>query len=118
MEDGGLGLHHLESKAQAHLIATFIQTAAGKIIQISVFYSWLYRYHVYEETHLPDPGYTPHYYKNFFQEIKKVKEDSPLNPICMTIREVDQKARWRSPPARLRIGSQRFAWQKVTEPVG
>jgi hypothetical protein len=81
VEDGGLGLHHLESKAQAHLIATFIQTAAGKRFQTSLFHAWLYRYHVQGETHLPDPGFTPYYDQKFFQEIKKVKEDSPLNPI-------------------------------------
>ena len=87
VEDGGLGLHHLESKAQAHLIATFIQTAAGKRFQTSLFHAWLYRYHVQGETHLPDPGFTPYYDQKFFQEIKKVKEDSPLNPMYMTVKE-------------------------------
>ena len=87
VEDGGLGLHHLESKAKTHLIATFIQTAAGKRFQTSTFHSWLYRYHVLGETHLPDPGYTPYYNQHFFLEIKKVKEESPLNPLFMTIKE-------------------------------
>ena len=85
--DGGLGLHHLESKALAHLIASFIQTAAGKRFQTSLFHTWLYRYHVLGETDLPDPGYTPYYSQKFFQEIRKVQEDSPLNPIYMTIKE-------------------------------
>ena len=36
---------------------------------------------------MPDPGFTPYYDKNFFQEIKKVNDDSPLNPSYMTIKD-------------------------------
>ena len=39
VEDGGLGLHHVQSKAQAHLISTFIQTAAGTNFLQSTFHS-------------------------------------------------------------------------------
>ena len=126
IEDGGLGLHHLESKAKAHLIATFIQTAAGKRFQTSTFHSWLYRYHVLGETHLPDPGYTPYYNQHFFLEIKKVKEDSPLNPLFMTIkewyrylveknvtrREVDQEGRTEIIPCKVEERNHEVFWSE------
>ena len=35
--DGGLGLQHLKSKALAHLMATFLQTACNKNFQQSLF---------------------------------------------------------------------------------
>ena len=37
VEEGGLGLHHLKSKAQANLIYTFMQTARNKCFQGSLF---------------------------------------------------------------------------------
>ena len=87
VKDGGLGLHHLQSKSQAHLIATFLQTASGRRFQQSLFHSWLYRYHVDGQTDLPNPGFTPYYNIKFFQLIKEVKEKSPLNPTLMSINE-------------------------------
>ena len=41
VEQGGLGLHHIHSKALANLISTFIQTACNKNFQNSLFHSWL-----------------------------------------------------------------------------
>ena len=87
VHDGGLGLHHVQSKAQAHLISTFLQTASGKRFNISIFHSWLYRYHVLGETNLPDPGYTPYYDVKFFKLIKDVKDNTPLNPLYMSVKE-------------------------------
>ena len=87
VEEGGLGLHHVESKALAHLIATFLQTASGSRFQLSLFHSIMYRYHVEEEAHLPDPGYTPYYTEKFFKIIKNVRQNTPLNPLNMTIKE-------------------------------
>ena len=51
VEEGGLELHHVQSKAQAHLISTSIQTAASKRFRTSLYHSWLFRFHV-------DPDYT------------------------------------------------------------
>ena len=87
MEQGGLGLHHVESKAMAHLISTFLQTAANSRFIQSMFHNYLYRYHVLGEVDLPDPGYTPYYNHSFFSIIKKVENDTPLNPVSMTIKE-------------------------------
>ena len=87
VEEGGLGLHHIQSKALANLISTFIQTACSKRFQRSQFHSLLYRYHVDSETDLPDPGFPPYYDQNFFKIIKEVKDKTPLNPIYMTVKE-------------------------------
>ena len=87
VEEGGLGLHHIQSKALANLISTFMQTACSKRFQNSLFHSWLYRYHVESDTRLPDPGYTQYYDKDFFDSIKEVRDKSPLNPIYMSVKE-------------------------------
>ena len=47
----------------------------------------MYQYHIEDRHDLPDPGYTPYYDKNFFQVIKEVKENSPLNPLFMSVKE-------------------------------
>ena len=58
VEEGGLGLLLVQSKAQAHLIATFLQTASTRF-RISLFHSWMFRFHIEGDTSLPGPGYTP-----------------------------------------------------------
>ena len=60
IEEGGHGLHHIQSKAIANLISTFIQT--NKTFQKSLFHSWLYRYHVDAEEDLSNPGYTSQFF--------------------------------------------------------
>ena len=87
VEEGGLGLLHVQSKAQAHLIATFLQTAASSMYRGSLFHSWLFRYHVLRETSLPDPGFTPYYDRNFFDLIKFAKDKTPLNPVHMSVKQ-------------------------------
>ena len=87
VDEGGLGLHHLKSKALANLISTFIQTAKNTNFQSSLFHSCLYSYHVEADTSLPNPGFTPYYDAEFFEIIKKIKNNTPLNPIHMTVKE-------------------------------
>ena len=87
VDEGGLGLFHIQSKAQAHLVATFLQTAANSKYNLSLFHSWLYRFHVLGESELPNPGFTPYYDQKFFDIIKFVKENTPLNPIYMSMKE-------------------------------
>ena len=43
VEEGGLGLHHVQSKAMASLISTFLQTAANPGFQQSLYHSLVYR---------------------------------------------------------------------------
>jgi hypothetical protein len=52
-----------------------------------LFHNYLYRFHVLDEVELPNPGFTPYYNQNFFSIIKKVKNNTPLNPVNMTIKE-------------------------------
>ena len=79
--------HHVLSKSMAHLISTFLQTACNSRFQQSLFHSWLYKFHVEEQTNLPDPGYPPFYDKHFFNIIKEVKNNTPLNPVHMSVKE-------------------------------
>ena len=87
-EQGGLGLHHVQSKATAHLISTFLQTAANPRFISSQFHAVLFRYHVLEEVEeFPNPGFTPYYTEDFFNIIKKVHQKTPLNPVMMSINQ-------------------------------
>ena len=87
VDEGGLGLHHLKSKALANLISTLIHTAKNTRFQSSLFHSWLYSYHVEADTSLPNPGFTPYYDAEFFDIFKKIKNNTPLNPIHMDVKE-------------------------------
>ena len=87
LEEGGLGLHHVQSKAQAHLIATFLQTAASKRFRNSLFHSWMFRFHVEGDTSLPDPGFTSYYNQKFFNIIKFVQDKTPLNQFYMSVKQ-------------------------------
>ena len=87
VEKGGLGLHHVASKAKANLITTFLQTATGNTFQTSLYHSWLFRYHVMGEEGLPNPGVPPFYSVNFFDVIRQVQDNSPLNPVYMSVKQ-------------------------------
>ena len=126
VEEGGLGMFHVQSKSLAHLISTFMQTAASTRFRASLFHSWLFRFHVLGDTSLPDPGYTPYYDRKFFDLIKYVKEKTPLNPIYMSVREwyrlileknvtrreVDQDGRTEMIPCRVEERNPEVAWEE------
>ena len=84
---GGLGVHHVQLKAQAALIRTFLETAANSTFRTSLFHSILYRYHVLAETSLPNPGFPPFYSQDFFAKIRKVHLETPLNVSKMSEKE-------------------------------
>ena len=86
-DEGGLGLHHVQSKSMANLVSTFLQTAANSRFDKSLFHTVLYRYHVLGDTSLANPGYTPYYNVKFFNIIREVKEKTPLNPIQMSVKQ-------------------------------
>ena len=124
VQDGGLGLQHVRCKALAHLISTFLLTAANRNYQQSLYSSWLYRYHVEGDTSLPDPGFPPYYTPAFFKIIRDVKENSSLNPIWLTVkqwysylleklvtmREVDQDGRQELVPNRIEESFPTIQW--------
>ena len=81
---GGLGMHHVKFKALAALTRTFLETACNPKFQQSLFHSNLYRYHILQDVSLPDPGFPPFYSKEFFQKIRDVHAETPLNIMRMT----------------------------------
>ena len=84
---GGLGILNVKLKAQAGLIKSFLETAVNIKFRESLYHNILYRYHVLEETSLPNPGIPPFYSKDFFDKIRQVHLESPLNVCKMTEKE-------------------------------
>ena len=84
---GGLGVHHVQLKAQAGLVRTFLETARNPVFRGSLFHSVLFRYHVLGETSLPNPGFPPYYSPEFFAKIRKVHLETPLNVSTMSEKE-------------------------------
>ena len=69
---GGLGVTSVKHKALAILIKTFLETAAIPKFRHSLLHTSLYRFHVLEDSSIPDPGYLPYYPPSFFNTIKYV----------------------------------------------
>ena len=44
----------------------------------------MFRYHILDDTSIPDPGYLPYYPASFFQLIKHVHLETPLNILTMS----------------------------------
>ena len=126
VRQGGLGLIHIESICKAKLITVFIQTAANPRFMESLLHNYLYRYHSLEEHNLPNPGYPPYYSETFFNSIKKVKNETTLNPVHMTMkqwyrylleenvtmRDVDEEVRKELVPCRIEQGDPNINWNE------
>ena len=87
VEEDGLGLHHLQSKALASLITTFLQTSANPSFQQSLYHSLLYRHHCLQDNSVPDIELPPYYSQHFFNTIREVIECSPLNTVRMSVKD-------------------------------
>ena len=72
--DGGLGLFHIESRAKAALIATFLQTAANPSFQRDFYHNTLLRHYVLEEP-IAAPSIPPHFRGEFFPNIRALREE-------------------------------------------
>ena len=119
-EEGGLGLHHVQSKALAGLITTFLQTAANPRFQTSLYHSLLYRRFCLLDDTVPELQPPPYYSMAFFNIIKDVLVNSPLNPIQLSFKQwyrhllekhllwkkLMMKAEWLLKEAKLRRGFQ------------
>ena len=81
---GGLGVTSVKFKALAILIKTFLETAAVPKFRHSLLHTNLFRYHVLEDSSMPDPGYLPYYPPSFFNTIKYVHKETPLNILSMS----------------------------------
>ena len=82
---GGLGVLSPKFRALTCLIRSFLETAANPKFRRNLYHDHLFRYHILNENDLPDPGFPPYYSPDFFSTIRRVKEESPLNVITMTI---------------------------------
>ena len=80
---GGLGVSSVKFKAMAALIQTFMETSANLKFRNSLLHSAMYRYHVLSDTSIPNPGYLPCYPASFFDTIRRVHQDTPLNVTTM-----------------------------------
>ena len=96
---GGLGVLNVKLKAQAGLIKTFLETSGGTKFRPSLYHSTLFRYHVLGDTSLPNPGIPPFYSRDFFDKIRQVHQETPLNVLNMSGIDFWLK---RSSPLRLR----------------
>ena len=84
---GGLGVLNVKLKAQAGLIKTFLETSGGTKFRPSLYHSTLFRYHVLGDTSLPNPGIPPFYSRDFFDKIRQVHQETPLNVLNMSEKE-------------------------------
>ena len=85
--EGGLGLHHVQSKAQASLISTFLQTALNPSFQSSLYHTLLYKRFCLLDNTVPELEPPPYYPIEFFNTIRDVVENTPLNPVQMSVKE-------------------------------
>ena len=81
---GGLGVTSVKFKAQAILIKTFLETAAIPNFRHSLLHSNLFKFHVLGDSSIPDLGYLPYYQPSFFNTIKYVHDETPLNVLSMS----------------------------------
>ena len=82
--DGGLGLHHVKTKALAGLIRSFLETACMPQFRQSLYHQLLFRYYVLEDRLIHDPGLPPFYSREFFDTIKQVYTSDGLKVTKMS----------------------------------
>ena len=76
VSEGGLGVYNVKMRAMAMLLHTFLSQAISPLFKSNMYYTTLYRWHVLEERHLPNPGRPPFYSSTFFSIIKDVKDNT------------------------------------------
>ena len=84
---GGLGVHHIKSKALAILIRSFLETAISPKFIRNQYQHALFRWHVLGDTSMKDPGTTPYYSAELFSEIKNVVQGGVLNVANMSTKQ-------------------------------
>ena len=80
-EDGGLGLLHVQSRAEAHLLWTFLETAGNPNFKCSDLNMALLRQKVLGEVGQRATA-GPYYNDNFFKMLVSLKEKSGIEDIC------------------------------------
>ena len=87
VELGGLGVHCVKTRAMAMLIHTFLSQAISPMFTGNQYHKYLYKWHVLQETDIPNPGRPPYYSSTSFELIKDVKENTPLNVAWVTVKQ-------------------------------
>ena len=87
VSEGGLGVYNVKMRAMAMLLHTFLSQAISPLFKSNMYYTTLYRWHVLEERHLPNPGRPPYYSSTFFSIIKDVKDNTPLNVAHLSVKQ-------------------------------
>ena len=72
IEDGGLGVSHVQYRARAALIITFLQTAIKPEFQRNFYHNTLYRVNILGEQ-IQAPQIPPNFQGNFFPTIRKLR---------------------------------------------
>ena len=83
-QKGGLNLIHIKYRAMAELIKTFLDTAINPIFRRNIYHQALYDWHVEEIRSIPNPGTSPYYSEELFEEIKSLKSEGLLRLSSMT----------------------------------
>ena len=86
IEDGGLGLIDIQTRARAALLSTFLQTAIGKNFTSNHYHNYLYRHYALGEN-FQRPDIPPNFSGDFFPTIRRLK-DSGLNMEECTLKQI------------------------------
>jgi hypothetical protein len=86
IEDGGLGLVHIQTRARAALMTTFLQTAIGKKFTRNHYHNYLYQFCVLGES-IPRPEIPPNFTGDFFPTMRKLR-DSGLDMEDCSLKQV------------------------------
>ena len=82
---GGLGVHSVKIKALASLIRTFLETSVNPLFLHSMYHTILHKVYVLQDDSISNPPPLPPYFSDsFFNYIRWVKENTPLNVATMT----------------------------------
>ena len=72
--EGGLGVHHVKTKAMALLIRSFLETAVSEKFIRNYYHEALFKWHIQDFREIEKPGFSPYYSGDFFTTIKEVYE--------------------------------------------
>ena len=71
IDTGGLGLIHIQTRAKAALISTFLQTAVNPKFIRNSYHNYLYRHFIMGEN-FPKPDIPPNFAGDFFPSIRRL----------------------------------------------
>ena len=83
---GGLGLHHVQQRAQAHHINCFLETACNPNFRRNQFHEALFKSYVLEDS-TSMPSIPPYFKGDFFPAIRRIHA-SPLNVAKISLRQI------------------------------